>query len=291
MGAAPAMTVGGALEAAIARLAAAGVPEPRADAEVLVAHALGTTRTGLVVAARRPLPPRAAVVLEELLARRAAREPLSYVVGGREFWSLTLSVDRRVLVPRPETELVVETALRLAPGAQRILDVGTGSGAVAVALARELPAARVWASDVDGAALAVARDNLARLAPGVALVRGDLVAPFGDCAFDLVVSNPPYVADAELAGLEPEVRDHEPRVALAAGTDGLAALGRLIAEAPRVLAAGGWLVLEMGAGQAAAVRSIVEETGRYAGVEEVRDHAGIARVLAAREGRGVWTRS
>src|SRR5438093_3926468 len=249
MGAAAAIgTVGDALAAAVACLAAAGVPEPRADAEVLLARALDTTRVGLVVAARRPLPETAAPDFAALVARRAAREPLPYSVGEREFWPLPLAVDRRVLVPRPETELVVEPALRLAPAARRVLDVGTGSGAIAAALARELPAARVWASDVDTGALAVARANLARQAPGVALVCGDLLAPFRTAAFDLVAANPPYVADAELGGLAPEVRDHEPRVALAAGPDGLAALGRLMAEAPRVLAPGGWLVVEVGAG-------------------------------------------
>src|SRR6266568_1621322 len=178
MGAAAAIgTVGDALAAAVACLAAACVPEPRADAEVLLARALDTTRVGLVVAARRPLPETAARDFAALVARRAAREPLPYIVGEREFWSLPLTVDRRVLVPRPETELVVETALRLAPAARRILDVGTGSGA------------------------------------------------------------------------------------LAAGPDGLAALGRLVAEAPRVLAPGGWLVVEVGAGQAPAVRRLAEEAG------------------------------
>ena len=292
MGAATALaTVGDALAAAIARLAAAGVPEPRADAAVLLAHVLGTTRTALVAGARDPFPPGAAAAFGALLDRRVAREPVHYLVGEREFWSLPLTVDRRVLVPRPETELVVETALRLAPAARRILDVGTGSGAIAAALARELPAARVWASDVTADALAVARANLARHAPGVVLVRGDLLAPFRTAAFDLVAANPPYVTDAALGGLAPEVRDHEPRVALAAGPDGLAALGRLVAEAPRVLAPGGWLVMEVGAGQAAAVRRLAEASGRYVRIEVVRDHAGIERVLALRLGGGGWTRS
>src|SRR6059036_2489265 len=239
MGAAAAIgTVGDALAAAVACLAAAGVPEPRADAEVLLARALDTTRAGLVVGARRPLPETAARDFAALVGRRAGREPLHYILGEREFWSLPLAVDRRVLVPRPETELVVETALRLAPAARRVLDVGTGSGAIAAA-----------------------RANLARQAPGVALVCGDLLAPFRTAAFDLVAANPPYVADAELGGLAPEVRDHEPRVALAAGPDGLAALGRLVAKAPRVLAPGGWLVVEVGAGQAPAARRLAEEAG------------------------------
>src|SRR5207247_6102268 len=184
-----------------------------------------------------------------------------YIVGEREFWSLPLAVDRRVLVPRPETELVVETALGLAPGARRILDVGTGSGAIAAALARELPAARVWASDVTAGALAVARANLARHAPGVVLVRGDLLAPFRTAAFDLVAANPPYVTDAALGGLAPEVRDHEPRVALAAGPGGLAALGRLVAEAPRGPGPGGWRGVGGGGGAGRAGRRRAGEGG------------------------------
>jgi len=285
------MTAGAALEAAVARLASAGVPEPRADAELLLARVLDTTRTGVVLAARRPLAPALAAAFETLLVRRAAREPVHHLLGEREFWSMTLAVDRRVLVPRPETELVVETALRVAPGARRVIDVGTGSGAIALALARELGAAAVCAADVDAGALSVARSNVVRLAARVRLVRGDLLEPFASGCADLVVSNPPYVGDAELATLAPEVRDHEPRRALAAGPDGLAVLGRLIAAAPRVLAPGGWLVVEMGAGQARAVRGLVEQAGRYERIEVVRDHAGIERVLAAREGTDGWRRS
>jgi release factor glutamine methyltransferase len=291
MGAAVQLRVGDALDAAVARLAAAGVPEPRADAEVLLAQALDTTRAGLIARACDALPPAVEAVFAAYVARRAAREPMQYVVGEREFWSLPFAVDRRVLVPRPETELVVETALRVAPHARRVLDVGTGSGAIAAVLARELPTARVWASDVDPDALAVARANLARHAPGVALVRGDLLAPFRDGAFDLVVSNPPYVGEDEVATLPPEVRDHEPRVALVAGRDGRAALAALVGEAPRVLAPGGRLVVEMGAGQAADVRRLVEGTRQYEQVEVVRDHAGIDRVLVAWEGRVGWRRS
>jgi release factor glutamine methyltransferase len=283
MGAAAAIvTVGDALATATARLAAAGVPEPRADAEVLLAHALGTTRTALIAGAREQLPPSTARILAGLVARRAAREPVHYIVGEREFWSLPFAVDRRVLVPRPETETLVETALRIGGRARRVLDVCTGSGAVAAVLARELGAARLWASDVDPDALAVARTNLARHAPGVELVRADLLSAFRDDAFDLVVANPPYVAEGRFAGLPPEVGDHEPRVALAAGPDGLALLRALVVDAPRVLTVGGWLVVEMSAGQADAVCGLVEETKRYVAVEVVRDHAGIERVLAAR---------
>jgi release factor glutamine methyltransferase len=272
-------TVGDALAGAAARLAAAGVPEPRADAEVLLAHALGTTRAGLVAATSRPLPP--GLELDALLDRRVRREPVQHIVGEWEFWSLPLKIDRRVLVPRPETELVVETALRVAPRARQILDVGTGSGALAAALAVECPGASVWASDVSSDALAVARLNLGRHAPRVALVRGDLLAPFRAGAFDLIVANPPYLADGEVPGLAPEVRDYEPRVALVAGRDGLEALEALVSAAPEVLAPGGWLVLEMGIGQASRVRGAIERDGRYARSSTALDPAGIERVLAA----------
>lgn len=291
--AAPCRTVGCVLAEATARLVAAGVPEPRADAEVLLAHVLGTDRSGLVVAARRPLARFAAARLEPLLARREAREPVFYLVGEREFWSLPIAVDRRVLIPRPETELLVETACALAPGARCVLDVGTGSGAVAAALARELSEATVWASDHQWDALEVARQNLARHAPRVMLVQGDLLGPFRAAAFDLVVSNPPYCAAGEMGGLEPEVRDHEPRSALVAAADGLAALLALVVAAPDVLRADGWLMMETGAGQRAAVEAAVAADARYARRVVRRDHAGIERVLAAQVvGRGgPWTAS
>ena len=296
MGAAAACrTVGEALADATARLAAAGVPEPRADAEVLFAHVLGTDRAGLVVAARRPMADAAAALVEPLLRRRIAREPVFHLVGEREFWSLPFAVDRRVLIPRPETEVLVETVCALAPGARRVLDVGTGSGAIAAALARELPEASIWASDLQGDALAVARGNLDRHAPRVGLIRGHLLAPFRATAFDLVVSNPPYCATGEMGGLEPEVRDWEPRSALVASDGGLGALLALVGGAPVVLRPGGWLMMEMGAGQRAAVEAAACADGRYARTEVRRDPAGIERVLAAQVvvvGRGgPWTAS
>jgi release factor glutamine methyltransferase len=268
------------LAAAVARLAAAGVTEARANAEVLLAYALGTTRAGLVVAARRPLGGGPAARYEALVARAAAREPVQYVVGEREFWSMPIAVDPRVLIPRPVTELLVETVLRVAPRARRVCDVGTGSGAIAAALACELPAAAVWACDRDGGALAVARANLARHAPRVALVCADLVSAFRPGAFDLLVANLPYVADTELPTLEPEVRDHEPRLALAGGADGLAVVRRLIAAAPVALAPGGWLVMESGRGQAPGVRAALADAGRFVEPIVVRDGDGIERVTA-----------
>jgi release factor glutamine methyltransferase len=282
-------TIGTALREAIVRLRAAGVPEPQADAQVLAAHALGTSRAGVIAAAGDVLHGARAARLEAALRRREAREPVAYITGEREFWSLPLVVDRRVLIPRPETELLVEMACRLAPGARRMLDCATGSAAVAVALARELPGAQVVASDRSRAALAVARLNVTRHAPRVALVAGDLLAAYRDDAFDLVVSNPPYCAEAEFARLSPEVRDFEPRQALAAGADGLDALRALARGAARVLSATGWLLLEVGAGQADAVRGLLEADGRYTDITVADDHAGIPRVVGARRRRaGTW---
>jgi release factor glutamine methyltransferase len=264
---------------AIARLSAAGVPEPRADAEVLLAHALGADRAVLVVGARDAIDAPAATRFEAMLRRREAREPVAYVLGTREFWSLEFAVDRRVLVPRPETEVLVATALRLAPRARRVLDVGTGSGAIAVVLGRELAGATVVASDRSAPALAVAAANRARLAPQVGLVQGDLLAPFRAETFDLVVANPPYCAEGTV--VQAEVRDWEPVTALYAGPDGLAALDALVASAPRVLRAGGWLVVEIGDGQRDAVVTRARRTGAFGRIEVADDYAGIARVVAA----------
>ena len=277
-----ATTVRDALATGAARLDAAGVPEPRADAEVLLAHALGVERTALVVRAREALDPACAARFDGLLARRVAREPTAYLTGEREFWSLPIRVDARVLIPRPETELVVATALRLAPHARRIADVGTGSGAIAIAIATELPAARVVASDRLGGALAVASSNRTRLAPRVTLVQADLLAAFRTAAFDLVVANPPYCALG--AVVQAEVRDWEPATALYAGADGLDALDALVDEAPRVLVPGGWLVVEVGIGQAEAVVARMRTGGRYDRSEVARDLAGVERVVAARRG-------
>jgi len=272
-------TIRDALVDATARLAAAGVPEPRADAEVLLAHAVGADRTALVMRAGDAIDRGATAAFEGVLRRREAREPVAYVLGTREFWSLDFAVDRRVLVPRPETEILVATALRLAPRARSVLDVGTGSGAIAVALARELAGATVVASDRSEPALAVAAANRARLAPKVGLVQGNVLAPFRAGAFDLVVANPPYCAEGTV--VQAEVRDWEPSAALYAGPEGLDVLDALIASAPRVLRAGGWLVVEIGAGQRDAVVARVRRTSAFGRIDVADDYAGIARVVAA----------
>lgn len=274
--------VADALRDAAAVLAAGGVPEPRADAEVLLAHVLGTTRADLVVRGRAALGAKAAARLRALVDARRRRTPLWHLVGRREFWSLDFVVDARVLTPRPETELLVETVVRLAPAGGVVVDAGTGSGAIAVAVARERPDLRVLAIDVDAGALAVAATNQRRLAPGVALARASWLSAVRTASVAVVVANPPYVPDGDLAMLAPEVRDHEPARALAGGPDGLRAIARLVDEATRVLEAGGWLVVEIGCGQAAAARRLLARAAWEPDVTIAPDLAGIPRCVAVR---------
>jgi release factor glutamine methyltransferase len=254
-----------------------GVPTPRLDAEVLLAHALGLDRVGLYLDYARPLQAAELARYRELVRRRAQREPVAYIRGYKEFWSLEFTVGPAVLIPRPETELLVEEALGLARQARaRIVEVGTGSGAVAVVLARELHQ-EVLATDSSAAALSVAGRNAQRHQAAVRFVLGDLLAPFGEAVFDIVVSNPPYVPRGEIAGVAPEL-SFEPRAALDGGEDGLESIRGLVAEAPRVLAAGGWLLLEVGAGQAAEVSRLFEAAGLVE-VASVADLAGTPRVV------------
>ena len=250
---------------------------PALDAEILVAHVLGTGRAALAADPARLLAPEETLALESLARRRLAGEPVAYLTGRREFWSLELEVTRDVLVPRPETELVVERALAAIAGRERpaVLDLGTGSGAIALAIARERPDARVTATDASAAALAVAARNAARLGdPALQLLEGSWFDPVTGSRFDVVASNPPYVAagDPALAAL-----GHEPPGALAAGPDGLDALAAIAAGAPAHLTPGGTLVLEHGAQQGAAVRALLAAAG-LDGVETRRDLAGLERV-------------
>jgi release factor glutamine methyltransferase len=256
----------------------AGVPSPRVDSEHLVAHVLGLTRSGLY-SSDRVLSEREANRLEELVARRRAREPLAYVLGEWGFRRLMLNVDGRALVPRPETEVVVERCLVHLAGLTepRILDVGTGSGAIALALADEVPGARVVAVDLSEDALALARENLARadVDGRVELRRGDLLAGVVG-PFDLVVSNPPYVPAAEYDSLQPEIRLYEPYGAVV----GDRVWEQIAREARRVLVPGGWVVLECGDGQAADVSAGLEALG-YQAILATPDLAGRDRVVEA----------
>jgi release factor glutamine methyltransferase len=263
-----------ALDSAVIALTAAGVDTPRLDAEVLLAHALGVDRLTLLVDGEAPVQGPAVRVFQDAVRRRSVgREPVAYITGVKGFRHLDLHVDPRVLIPRPETETLVEAALGLPQGA-RVVDVGTGSGAVALALKDERPDLAVTATDVSEDALAVARANAARLGLEVAFVHTDLLDGVGE--LDAVVSNPPYVEDG--AALAPEIARHEPASALYAGLDGLAVVRRLVAQAAERGAE--FLAIEVGAGQALAVEELARaadfaRTARYA------DLAGIERVVAA----------
>ncbi len=275
------------LEAAAARLAAAGIETARAEAEWLLADATGMGRLALHLALDRPLAPAAARRFARAVARRARREPLQQILGWEGFRGLRLRVTPAVLVPRPETELLVEWALELLPASASrpfVVDVGTGSGCIACAIARERAGARVLALDVSPAALAVAAANVRSLGLGdrVRLAAADLTTAIGPARVDLLVANPPYLPADLLARLAPEVRDHEPRVALAGGPDGLALVRRLVADAPRVLGPGGALVLETAGGaQASEVARLLAQAGLEA-VSVRPDLTGTDRFVAGR---------
>jgi release factor glutamine methyltransferase len=269
--------------------AARGIASPRLDAEVLLAHALGCPRLALYVEFEKPVTPEERARFREAVRRRGSeRVPVSQLVGRREFWSLPLRVTREVLTPRPETETLVEAALELLPdreGEVRVLDVGTGSGAVALALAGERPKAHVTGSDISHPALQIARENAdaLQLSDRVRLLEGDLFAPVAGEAFDLIVSNPPYLARAEAEGLPPELV-HEPEVALFGGEDGLAVLRPLVAGVLAHLVPGGGFAVEVDPRQAPEVAEACREAGLVA-VETRRDLAGRPRVVAARRPR------
>ena len=270
-------------------LAGKGVEHGRLDAEHLLAHALGKTRLQLYLEFERPLKPGELAAYKPLLLRRARREPLQYVIGRAVFRDLDLAVDPRVLVPRPETEALVERVLEWAHGREDLeaVDVGTGSGCVALALLSEGPFRRVVATDISREALAVAASNArtAGLADRLELRAGALWSPLGpDEGFDLVVSNPPYVADAERTGLQPEVRDWEPAVALFAGPSGLEVLEALAEGAGEWVRAGGLLALEVGLGQADAVAERIRRAGGFGPPSVGLDLAGRRRIVTAVRG-------
>ena len=272
-----------ALAASVDALHAAGVEDPRLDAELLLAEATGWDRSALAADADAEVPPQAARRFGEMVRRRLRREPVAYILGRKGFRQLDLAVDPRVLIPRPETELLVELALELRPGS--VLDVGTGSGAVALAIADELPGCEVTATDTSAAALEVAADNAERLglSSRVRLLAGTV--PEGG-EFDLIVANLPYVAEREWGSLQPEVTEWEPREALLAGPDGLDAIRAFLRRlrlscriaTTKAKSPVGGVALEVGEGQAAAVADLMREAG-LGEIEVRRDLAGIERVV------------
>jgi release factor glutamine methyltransferase len=266
-----------ALDSAVIAIAAAGSDTPRLDAELLLADALGIDRTALFMDPGRTVEGPAVRAFQDAVRRRSAgREPIAYILGRRGFRHLELEIDARVLVPRPETELLVEVGLELLGDDARVADVGTGSGAVALALAQERPDLALVATDISAGALAVAKANAERLGlgPRVEFREGDLLAGAG--AVDAVLSNPPYVAETERASLAPEITRHEPPGALFAGEDGLDVIRRLVPAARE--AGARLLAIEVGQGQAAAVGGLMRMAG-FTTIAARRDLAGIERVV------------
>ena len=278
-------TTQSALSEAVGRLTEAGIEEARLDARLLLEWVLRCRHEELVREPERILTPRQALIYAKAVALRAERRPVAYITGEQWFYNRLFKVNRAVLIPRPETEQLVEFALMFLPDAGRIADIGTGSGCIAVTLAAERPRVRVFAGDKSPLALRVARKNAVRhgVTGNVVLAEGDLLAPFTGQTFDVIVSNPPYVAPGDLIGLMPEVRDYEPILALTegAGEDGTALHRRLLSAAPTFLDPGGWLAMEVGLGQAAMLVEQAREMG-YKDVQSLCDFAGIPRIVAGR---------
>lgn len=268
-------------------LAACGSPSPRLDAEVLLAQFLKIDRLQLCTHPERELTETEAAGFARWVGRRRGGEPVAYIVGVKEFWSLPLEVNREVLIPRPETECLIEELLERCgreAGDLRIIDVGTGSGAIAIALARELPAARIVATDISPGALEVAGRNA--VAHGVAgrleFLQGDLFASASG-TFDCIVSNPPYIPDETYPLLPAGIREFEPRQALIAGPDGTAFHREIIRGGTHRLKAGGWVFLEIGEGQKELVEALFRDEGIYDTIRFRRDYGGIERVAMARK--------
>jgi release factor glutamine methyltransferase len=282
----PADTIATLVESGTAALAAAGVPTARLDAEVLLAHACGIDRAALYARWRGAVPCDCRTRFEGLVVRRQRREPLQYIVGHQEFWSLDFVVTPDVLIPRPETELLVELVLAIllekGDASLRLCDLGTGSGCIAVALASELPRAQVWALDVSEPALGVAQLNARRHGVGgrIHFVAGDGFSAVKGLRLDAIICNPPYVSSRELRRAQPELA-WEPRQALDGGPTALAVIERIVAEAPGYLRERGWLLMEMGADQCTAVEQLARTAG-FSSVSVRTDYAGLPRVLVAR---------
>ncbi|MDT8903719.1 peptide chain release factor N(5)-glutamine methyltransferase [Anaeroselena agilis] len=278
----PKWTIGSILTWTKQYFADKGVASPRLDAEVLLSHILGTDRMYLYVNFDQPLEAGELAAFREAVKKRAARMPVAYITGRREFFGLSFAVTPAVLIPRPDTEVLVEAVIRRfqATDGPSVLDIGTGSGAVIVSLLHKLPAARGVATDVSAEALAVAADNAARLgvADRLEFLRGDLLAPAAGRVFDAIVSNPPYIAAKDMAALEPEL-GYEPRGALAGGADGLDFYRRMAGGAAALLRPGGFLAVEVGAGQARQVAALATEATGLEAADTIKDYAGVERVV------------
>jgi release factor glutamine methyltransferase len=264
------------------------VAEPRASAEVLLAHLLSEDRLFLYLNYDRPMETEELTAFRTFVRRRLAGEPNQYITGMQEFWSLPFRVSPDVLIPRPETEVLLETVLEFlgSPHPEvRVVDLGTGSGAIAVALARELPVINIVATDSSMAAVEQAQENalLNQIDSKIHFVCADMFTAFSSASpkFTVVATNPPYVSHAEFSKLSPEIRDYEPRYALDGGPDGLATIRRIIKEAPTVLSPKGALIMEIGADQAEGVSALVKDSQHYESYRIIRDYSRLDRVLLA----------
>lgn len=262
-------------------LLAKGVVNARLEAEWLLCAAMGLDRVGLYLQYDKPLNDSELAAYRSLVARRARREPLQHILGSQDFYGLDFEVNADVLIPRHDTEILVSEAIKRHPDAGTILDIGTGSGCIAVSLHKHLPLAHVTATDISEAALAVARRNAEKNGAAIEFLSGSLFTPVAGRRFDLIVSNPPYIPTADIESLDQEVRDHDPFAALNGGSDGLDIYRALIPEAVEHLNPGGWLLVEIGIGQANDVAGIFRRTGSYAGPIVVPDGGGIDRVVGA----------
>lgn len=267
------------------------IEHPRAAAEILLAHTLGVGRADLYIQYDRPLEAHELETFKGFIQRRIQREPVAYIVGNKEFWSMDLKVTPDVLIPRPETENLVEAALTIVPpepgtAPLKIMDLGTGSGAIVLALASERPEQRFFAVDRSKKALAVAKDNarMHELDKAITFLQGNWFEPVRDLEryFDVIVSNPPYISSHELEILPPEITQYEPREALDGGPDGLEAIRLIIKQASDHIVAWGWLIFEIGHDQWAAVEKLITGSGAYSDWAVIKDYSGYDRVVMTR---------
>jgi release factor glutamine methyltransferase len=264
-------------------LAEKGIENARLETEWMLCFALGMDRVGLYVNYDKPLGRDELVLFREMVARRAKHEPLQYILGNQEFMGLEFEVSPSVLVPRHDTETLVEEAVKRSHDAKRVLDVGVGSGCIAVSLAKALPGAELFGVDISSEALEIAGKNARHNGVNVTLLRGSMFEAVDGPAFDLIVSNPPYIPSSDIAGLQPEVRDFEPREALDGGADGLDFYRNMIPEAVRYLNCGGWLLFEVGINQAPQVMQLFGKEGCYENLFTARDAGGIDRVVGGKK--------
>lgn len=262
-------------------LTSKGVHNARLEAEWLLCAATGLDRVGLYINFEKPLNDAELALYRTMVVRRARREPLQHILGTQEICGLDFEVNADVLIPRHDTETLVKEAMARMPHARSVLDIGTGSGCIAVALARQLPEAAVTATDISEAALQVAQRNAQRHGTAIEFLHGSLFSPLDGRRFDLIVSNPPYIPADDIAGLEPEVRDYDPRQALDGGEDGLSLYRLMIPAALEHLNRDGWLLVETGIGQADDVSELFMEAGGYAKPCTALDPGGIKRVVGA----------